>query len=79
MKCSHPRCNRGIGLVSHRRGWFGKELYCSRACCYNYEGERPGPLPQPSPDAGLFGWLFTLPSAHRDSNPVPAVVRVRTR
>jgi hypothetical protein len=22
MKCSNPDCNRGIGLVSHRRGWF---------------------------------------------------------
>ena len=32
MKCGHPTCQRGIGLVSHRRGWFGKRLYCSRAC-----------------------------------------------
>jgi hypothetical protein len=32
MKCAHPACNRGIGLVSHRRGWFGSRLYCSRAC-----------------------------------------------
>ena len=27
MKCAHPMCNRGIGLVSHRRGWTGKRLY----------------------------------------------------
>jgi hypothetical protein len=22
MKCSNPECNRGIGLVAYRRGWF---------------------------------------------------------
>jgi hypothetical protein len=32
MKCSNPNCNRGIGLVSYRRGWFGKQRYCSRNC-----------------------------------------------
>jgi hypothetical protein len=57
MKCSHPMCKRGIGLVSHRRA-FGKRLYCSRTCRYNYAGERPGPLSQPSADARLFVWLF---------------------
>ena len=33
MKCSNPVCNRGIGLVSYRRGWlFSDGLYCSTHC-----------------------------------------------
>jgi len=36
MKCGHPACNRGIGLVSHRRGWFNNRLYCSKVCRDNY-------------------------------------------
>ena len=32
MKCSNPYCNRGIGLVAHRRGWFSKRRYCSKHC-----------------------------------------------
>jgi hypothetical protein len=33
MKCSNPGCNRGIGLVAYRRGWFSKGRYCSQRCC----------------------------------------------
>ena len=32
MKCANPTCNHSIGLVSHRRGLFGKRPYCSKAC-----------------------------------------------
>jgi hypothetical protein len=32
MKCSSPDCNRSIGLVAYRRGWFSKRRYCSRNC-----------------------------------------------
>jgi hypothetical protein len=32
MKCSNPNCNRGVGLVRYRRGWFSKQRYCSRNC-----------------------------------------------
>ena len=32
MKCSNPECSRGIGLVSHRRGWFDTQRYCSKQC-----------------------------------------------
>jgi hypothetical protein len=32
MKCSNPDCSRGIGLVSHRRGWFDTQRYCSKRC-----------------------------------------------
>jgi hypothetical protein len=79
MKCSHPRCNRRIGLVSYRRGWFDKRVYCSRACRYNYQDEGPRSFPQGSSDASLFAWLFELPTADRHRNPVPALIRVRTR
>jgi hypothetical protein len=40
MKCSNPDCNRGIGLVAHRRGWLGKQLYCSRKCRDAFVAER---------------------------------------
>ena len=33
MKCSHPDCNRGIGLISYWHGWFDKRRYCSEHCC----------------------------------------------
>jgi hypothetical protein len=32
MRCSNPDCNRGIGLVAYRRGWFSKRRYCSKHC-----------------------------------------------
>src|SRR5215471_3772538 len=32
MKCANPECNRGIGLVHYRRGWFNKRRYCSKNC-----------------------------------------------
>src|SRR5262249_11282888 len=33
MKCSNSVCNRGIGLVSYRRGWLSSNgLYCSKHC-----------------------------------------------
>jgi hypothetical protein len=78
MRCSHPMCKRGIGLVSYRPA-FGKRRYCSRACRYNYAGERLGPLPQRSADARLFAWLFAAPSAGGHDDQVPAAIRVRSR
>jgi hypothetical protein len=53
MRCAHPMCQRGIGLVSHRRGWFGKRLYCSRACRDNYAAELRQPR-QPAPRRSSF-------------------------
>jgi hypothetical protein len=59
MKCAHPECNRGIGLVSHRRGLFGKRLYCSRACRDNYAAEVIRPRPSRSScEPSLFDLLF---------------------
>jgi hypothetical protein len=44
MKCGHPACNRGIGLVSHRCGWFNNRLYCSKACRDNYASPSRPPV-----------------------------------
>jgi hypothetical protein len=44
MKCGHPMCERGIGLVSYRRGWFGSRRYCSKACRDNYAFQPSRPL-----------------------------------
>jgi hypothetical protein len=41
MKCSNPNCNRGIGLVSHRRGWYSKQRYCSRNCRDAFQADLP--------------------------------------
>jgi len=63
MKCGHPLCNRGIGLVSHRR-WFSNKLYCSKACRDNYSS-KPQQLLEPR-------MSLTLAPA-----PARAVVRAR--
>jgi hypothetical protein len=63
MKCGHPMCQRGIGLVSHRRGWFGKRLYCSRACRDTYVAEvRPSRATR-SFEPSLFELLLAQASA----------------
>lgn len=78
MKCGHPLCDRGIGLVSHRR-WFDSKLYCSRACRDNYAA-RPRQSPEPQvPGESLLTQLFNVPNAHAKPAPVPALVRVRAR
>ena len=78
MKCSHPMCNRALGLVSHRR-WFERGLYCSRNCRDNYVAPRSKPASPRSDDAKLFAWLFASPSAHAPRPLAPATVRVRAR
>jgi hypothetical protein len=76
MKCGHPQCSRGIGLVSHRR-WFSNRLYCSRACRDNYAGR---PRQQVEPQVpGFLAALFEPPKAQGTPAPVAAVVRVRLR
>ena len=76
MRCSHPMCNRGIGLVSHRRS-FRKGLYCSRRCRDNYAAALPQPKPLLSADARLFAWLFAPLNAHARQPLARATVRVR--
>jgi hypothetical protein len=67
MKCSNPDCNRGIGLVSHRRGWLGKQLYCSRKCRDAFVAERSKRSQQKRSATTYFEWLFLQPIA----NPQP--------
>jgi hypothetical protein len=74
MKCSHPMCKRGIGLVSHRRS-FRKGLYCSRRCRDDYATTQP----MSRADVSLFTWLFASGSADARPRLVPATVRVRAR
>lgn len=78
MKCSHPLCNHGIGLVSHR-GWFGKGLYCSRRCRDNYAAAPARPQRPLSADAKLFALLFAPLDAHARRPLAPATVRIRAR
>jgi hypothetical protein len=78
MKCSHPMCNRAVGLVSHRR-WFGNGLYCSRSCRDNYATQRSEAASPLSDDAKLFAWLFAPSAAHAAPPFARATVRVRTR
>ena len=80
MKCSHPTCNRGIGLVSHRRGWFGKRLYCSRDCRDNYVAEvRPVRVTRPF-EPSLFEQLFAPANVPGKLVPVRAgAMRARAR
>ena len=77
MRCAHPACNRGIGLVSHRRGWFDKRLYCSKTCRLDYERRQL----LPASDTSLVEWLLALPSApmRPAPAPIPATLRVRAR
>ncbi len=83
MRCAHPMCQRGIGLVSHRRGWFGQRLYCSRACRDNYAAEirqtRPAHPTRPF-EPSLFELLFA--PVRTPGQPVPvraAAVRGKAR
>ena len=69
MRWAHPMCSHGIGLVACRRA-FG-----SRACRYNYAGERLRPLPQRSADARLFAWLFAARDRDGQPNRFPALGR----
>jgi hypothetical protein len=78
MKCSHPMCNRGIGLVSHRRS-FGKGLYCSRRCRDNYPAAQTRSKQPLSADARLFAWLFAPLNARAHRPLAPAAVRAQRR
>jgi hypothetical protein len=78
MKCSHPMCNRAVGLVSHRR-WFDNGRYCSRRCRDNYAAPRSKLAAPLSDDARLFAWLFAPSGAHASSPLARATVRVRAR
>ena len=74
MKCANPTCNHSIGLVSHRRGFFGRRRYCSKQCRDHITVE-----PSKSERATTyFEWLFMQPM-NLQSRMAVAAVRVRTR
>ena len=77
MKCSNPNCNRGIGLVSYRRGWFGKQRYCSRNCRGAFATDLPKQTHQESRAMTYFEWLSSQPIDKQHQKLTPAPVRIR--
>jgi hypothetical protein len=75
MKCSHPDCKRGIGLVSYRRGWFGKGCYCSRQCRDAFVAKRQKRSRQERSATSYFEWLFSQPIENPQPKLMPAIVR----
>jgi hypothetical protein len=75
MKCANPTCNHSIGLVSHRRGFFGKRHYCSKQCRDYVAGALP---PKSERATTYFEWLFMQP-VNLQPRMAVAVVRVRAR
>jgi hypothetical protein len=71
MKCANPDCNRGIGLVSHQRGWFDKRRYCSGQCRDACMAGRRKRSEQERIATTYFEWLFF-------QNPQPARLPVRS-
>jgi hypothetical protein len=61
MKCSNPHCNRGIGLIAHRRGWFSKRRYCSRNCRDTFVADLANRSHQEQSASTYFEWLFLQP------------------
>jgi hypothetical protein len=64
MRCSNPYCNRGIGLLAHRRGWFSRRRYCSRNCHYAFVAVLPKRSREQSVST-YFEWLFLQPIGAR--------------
>ena len=79
MKCSNPKCNRGIGLVSHRRGWFSKQRYCSRNCRDAFLADVPKQSQQEARAMTYFEWLFSQPIDKPQQQLMPALIRTRAR
>ena len=73
MRCSNPECNRGIGLVSHKRSWFGKQRYCSRRCRDAFVVERPKQSSQDRTPGSYFEWLFSQQTGNRQPGMVRAM------
>ena len=76
MKCSNPECNRGIGLVAYRRGWFSKRRYCSKHCRDAFVADAPK-LPQEWNAPTYFEWLFLQSIENPQLRLKPVVVRTK--
>jgi hypothetical protein len=79
MKCANLVCNRGIGLVSHRRGLFGKQRYCSRNCCNAFPVDLWKRSQQELRVMTYFEWLFSQPIEKPQQKLMPARVRIKAR
>ena len=79
MKCSNPYCNRGIGLVAHRRGWFSKRRYCSRNCSRAFVADLPKRSHQEQSASTYFEWLFLQPIGNPPQKLMPAIIRTKAR
>jgi hypothetical protein len=79
MKCSNSDCNRGIGLVSYRRGWSSRRRYCSKKCRDNFVAKQTRTsMPEWRPIT-YFDWLISRPVVVNEPRLAPAVVRVVRR
>ena len=77
MKCSNPDCNRSIGLVAYRRGWFSKRRYCSRNCRDAFVTDLPKRSQQERSVTTYFEWLFLQPIGNPQQKLKPAVIRIK--
>lgn len=62
MKCANPNCNRGIGLVSYRRGRFDKRRFCSKRCRDELKFKASDLLEPKHHPGSYFEWLFAQPA-----------------
>ena len=79
MRCSNPYCNRGIGLLAHRRGWFSRRRYCSRNCRYAFVADVPKRSHLEQSASTYFEWLFFRPIGNPHQKLVPTVIRKTVR
>jgi hypothetical protein len=78
MKCSNPDCDRSIGLIAYRRGWFSKRRYCSKRCRDAFAADAPKPQQKRSATT-YFEWLFEQPVLNAQSKLVPAAICARSK
>ena len=76
MKCSNPHCNRGIGLIAYRRGWFSKRRYCSRNCRDAIAADLSKWSRQEQRASTYFEWLFLETPPQKL---MPAVAPIKAR
>ena len=75
MKCLNPGCNRGIGLIAYRRGWFTKRRYCSRRCRDSLVADAP----KLRHATTYFEWLFSQPIERPPLKLKPSVIQTKAR
>jgi hypothetical protein len=77
MKCANPKCNRGIGLVHYRRGWFNKRRYCSKNCRDAFVVDLAKQSEQERSAMTYVQWLFLQPNPNPQDKSIPAAFYVR--